>query len=63
MALIKREILMRCRHAGHRPPSYNTIDLRIGMLDPLLVVRKRQGGTAARKLQPAAGVTPQPQFL
>lgn len=59
-AVITKEILKRCRQIGHRPPSYNTIDLRIGMLDPLLVVRKRQGGTAARKLQPAAGATPQP---
>lgn len=49
---------MRCRHAGQPPPSYNTIAMRIGMLDPMLVVRKRQGGTAARKLQPAAGKTP-----
>lgn len=57
-AVITREIVMRCRRAGHRAPSYNTIASRIGMLDPVLVTRKRQGGTAARRLQPAPGETP-----
>ncbi len=57
-AVITREILMRCRNAGHRAPTYNTIDSRIEMLDPMLVTRKRQGGTAARHLQSAAGETP-----
>lgn len=59
-AVIRREILMRCRQAGLRPPSYNSIGLRISMLDPLLVIRKRHGGTEAKKLQPAAGQMPPP---
>jgi putative transposase len=57
-AVITREILMRCRKGGHQAPSYNTIDMRIGLLSPQLVVRKRQGGNAARKLQSAAGEMP-----
>ena len=58
LAVVAREILMRCKKAGHQAPTYNTIKARIEMLDPLLVTRKRQGGTAARKLRPAAGETP-----
>ncbi len=57
-AVITREIRMRCQRAGHQAPIYNTIDARIEMLDPVLVMRMRQGGTAARQLQPAAGETP-----
>lgn len=58
LAAITREILMRCKKAGHQAPTYNTIAARIEVLDPLLVTRKRQGGTAARPLRPAAGETP-----
>jgi len=58
LAVITREILMRCKKAGHQAPTYNTIAARIEVLDPLLVTRKRQGGTAARQLRPAAGETP-----
>jgi putative transposase len=57
-AAITREIRMRCQRAGYQAPTYNTIDARIEMLDPVLVTRKRRGGTAARQLQPAAGETP-----
>lgn len=59
-AVVAREIRKRCLAAGLQPPCYNTIDARIEILDPLLVTRKRQGGTAARKLQSAAGETPMP---
>jgi len=58
-AVVTREIRKRCLTAGLRPPSYNTIDARIALLDPFLVTRKRQGGTAARALRPAAGETPE----
>ena len=58
-AVINREIRMRCRKAGLRPPAYNTIDLRITQLDPLMVATKRHGSTKARKLQSVAGETPE----
>lgn len=58
-AVITREIRKRCLEAGHRPPSYNTIDLRITLLDPIVATRKRQGGNAARRLQPITGETPE----
>lgn len=58
-AVVTREIRKRCLTAGLRPPSYNTIDARIALLDPFLVTRKRHGGTAARELRPAAGETPE----
>jgi len=58
-ASISREIRMRCRQSGYAPPSYNTINARIDMFDPFLVTRKRQGGTAAKRLQPAAGHMPE----
>ncbi|PZM77181.1 MAG: transposase [Candidatus Melainabacteria bacterium] len=57
-AVIAREIRMRCIRSGQQAPTYNTIDARIETLDPLMVTRKRQGGTAARRLQPAAGEMP-----
>jgi putative transposase len=41
-AVITREIRKRCLSAGYRPPSYNTNDARIALLDPMLVTRKRQ---------------------
>lgn len=58
-ALITREIRKRCKEVGHQTPSYNTIDLRIAMLDPMLVTRKRHGADATRRLQAAAGETPE----
>lgn len=57
-AVVTREIRRRCLSAGLNAPSYNTIDARIALLDPLMVKRKRQGGTAARELQSAEGETP-----
>lgn len=58
-AMITLEIRKRCLKAGHKPPSYNTIDLRISLLDPIVATRKRHGGTAARRLQPIIGETPE----
>lgn len=57
-AVITREIRMCCRKAGLRVPAYNTIDLRIAQLDPLMVARKRLGSKESRKLQSVAGETP-----
>lgn len=58
-AVITREIRMRCRQAGYRTPSYSTIEARINNLDPMIVARKRLGGNATRRLQSAAGRTPE----
>lgn len=57
-SVVTREIRKRCLAAGLEPPCYNTVEARIELLDPMLVARKRQGGTAARRLQSAAGETP-----
>lgn len=59
-AAITREIRKQCSAAGQLPPSYNTIDSRIASLDPILVTRKRRGGTAAKRLQPVVGEMPEP---
>lgn len=58
-AVITREVRMRCQRNGYRAPSYNTIDKRIRVIDPMLVARKRQGGDAVRRLLSAAGETPE----
>ena len=60
-AALTREVTRRCRQAGVRPPARNTIRARIERLDPVVVARRREGDQAARALEPAAGVAPQPQ--
>src|SRR5512135_998620 len=60
-AALTREVTRRCRQAGVRPPARNTIRARIERLDPVVVARRREGDQAARPLEPAAGVAPQPQ--
>jgi putative transposase len=60
-AALTREVARRCRQAGVRPPARNTIRARIERLDPVVVVRRREGDRAARPLEPAAGVAPKPQ--
>jgi putative transposase len=60
-AALTREVARRCRQAGVRPPARNTIRARIERLDPVMVVRRREGDQAARTLEPAAGAAPQPQ--
>jgi len=60
LAVIVREVRMRCSQAGYRAPSRNTIRSRIGRLDPKTIARKREGGEAARKLTPSVGSTLQP---
>lgn len=58
-AVIVREIWMRCKQVGQRPPARNTVRTRIKLLDNKLVIQKRQGSEAARRLKPAAGKTPE----
>jgi putative transposase len=60
-AALTREVARRCRQDGVRPPARNTIRARIERLDPVVVARRREGDQAARPLEPAAGVAPQPQ--
>lgn len=60
-AALNREVARRCRLAGVRPPARNTIRARIERLDPVVVARRREGDQAARPLESAAGVAPQPQ--
>jgi putative transposase len=59
-AALTREVTRRCHRAGVRPPARNTIRARIERLDPVVVARRREGDQAARPLEPAAGVAPQP---
>lgn len=60
VAVIVREIRMRCKESGYKIPSDNTVRARIRSLDPLKVVNKREGHHAARSLMPAAGKAPEP---
>ena len=60
-AALTREVARRCRQAGVRPPARNTIRTRVEGLDPVVVTRRREGDQAARPLEAAAGVAPQPQ--
>ena len=60
-AALTREVARRCRQAGVRPPARNTIRARVKRLDPVVVTRRREGDQAARPLEAAAGVAPQPQ--
>lgn len=60
IAVIEREIRMRCVQAGYPAPARNTIQARVRSLDPIKVTRKREGFRATRPLLPAAGTTPPP---
>ncbi len=60
VAVIVREIRMRCKESGYKMPADNTVRARIRALDPLKVVNKRDGHHAARTLLPAAGKAPEP---
>jgi len=55
---VVKEIRHRCRRAGVKPPSSNTIRTRIRRLRPEEVVRKREGREAARRLESAGGQFP-----
>jgi putative transposase len=56
---VVREVGRRCRAAGVKAPSANTVRARIAHLRPELVVRRREGSDAARRLEPAAGRGPE----
>lgn len=60
VAVIVREIRMRCKELGYETPADNTVRARIRTLDPRKVVNKREGHDAARALMPAAGKAPEP---
>jgi len=55
---VVKEIRYRCRQAGVKPPSSNTIRARIRRLRPEDVLRKREGREAARRLEAAGGQFP-----
>jgi len=60
VAVIVRDIRMRCKECGYKMPADNTVRARIRTLDPLKLVNKREGHHAARTLMPAAGKAPEP---
>jgi len=60
IAVIVREIRMRCTVAGLPSPARNTVSARIRLIDPIELVRKREGPHATRPLQSAAGTTSPP---
>lgn len=55
---VVKEIRRRCRQAGVKPPSSNTIRTRIGRLRSEEVLRTREGREAARRLEAAGGQFP-----
>jgi putative transposase len=61
IAVIEREIRMRCVQAGYPAPARNTVQARVRSLDPVKVTQKREGFRATRPLLPADGTTPPPE--
>lgn len=57
--VIWREIIQSCRDLGLKRPSLNTVRARIRQLDPLIIIRRRNGPNAERRLQSAAGKAPE----
>lgn len=57
---VVRAVGERARAAGITPPSPNTVRARVGAVKAELAAKRREGSwsTAARRLQPAAGMTP-----
>jgi len=60
VAVIVRDIRMHCKESGYKIPAENTVRARIRALDPLKVIKKREGHNSARTLMPAAGKAPEP---
>lgn len=60
VASIVREIRKRCIELGYSPPARNTVEARIGTLDPKRVTHSRDGYDAAKRLNPIVGETPIP---
>jgi putative transposase len=52
---------MQCKESGYKIPAENTVRARIRALDPLKVIKKREGHNSARTLMPAAGKAPEPE--
>ena len=57
--VIWREIAESCRNLGLKSPALNTVRARMKRLDPCVVMRKRNGPDAERKLQSAGGKAPE----
>ncbi|MGH6816663.1 MAG: hypothetical protein ACREC6_13270 [Hyphomicrobiaceae bacterium] len=55
------EIRRQCRLHGKKPPSENTVKVRINLVRPDRAAAKRSGSPAAFRLKPAPGVTPEAQ--
>ncbi|MBX9689174.1 MAG: DDE-type integrase/transposase/recombinase [Candidatus Obscuribacterales bacterium] len=60
IAVIVREIRMRCVRLGYHAPSRNTVEARIRNLDPTRVTASREGYRATKRLSPVTGETPPP---
>lgn len=59
LAALYRDIAQACRSQGLPVPARNTVESRVGALDPREVARKRDGPEAARPWQSAAGTAPE----
>ncbi len=58
LAAFHREVAQACKAQKLRVPARNTVALRIAGLDPLKVIRRREGQDAARDLQGVGGDPP-----
>lgn len=58
LAVIVREVRMRCIKLGYHAPARNTVEVRIKNLDPKTVTHSREGYDATKRLQPIVGETP-----
>lgn len=56
LADLMREIAAVCRDRGLLVPNFRTVKRRLGVLDPSLIVRKREGAKAANAAFKAVGV-------
>lgn len=58
LAAFHREVTQACKAQKLRVPTRNTVALRIAGLDPMEIVRSREGREASRILQGVGGVPP-----
>ena len=58
LAAFHREVAQACKAQKLRVPTRNTVALRVGSLDPLISVRRREGQDASRDLQGVGGIPP-----
>ncbi|WP_017200468.1 Mu transposase C-terminal domain-containing protein [Arthrobacter sp. M2012083] len=58
LAALHREIVRACASQGVKPPTRNTVSRRIAKLNPVDVIRRREGKDAVRTLQDAGGEPP-----